>query len=292
MSKFSSALIRKTKKVESSKSTYLDTGYPIPETYNEDRLVIFPRDPHWIFAYWEITGKRKQQIRKKHGVNIFEKAQMVLRVHDVTGVKRFTVKKSSRYKDTLVSNNARSWYVNVKIPGRIYCIQLGLKTKAGKFIPILLSNTVATPAGRVSDITDAQWMLVFEDYERLLKLSGIEKTGASSLDITRLLAKRWEFLSGVSSGAFSGVSSRGFKITQGKPGKFRLTVGAELIVYGATESTAALRINDKLVKLNPDGTFLLKIDFPDGKKEFAIKAVSADKSEQRKITITAVRNTK
>ena len=291
MSKSSSSQVRKMEKIEPAKSVYLDTGHPIPETYNEDRLVIVPRDPYWIFSYWEVTERKKQQIRKKHGAGIFEKAQTVLRIHDVTGVQRFTGKNSLNYKDVTVTISVRNWYINVEKPGRSYCVQLGLKTKAGEFIPILLSNTVVTPAGRISDVTDSQWMLVSEEYERLLKLSGIDKLGASSLDITRLLAKRWEFLSGEFSGSFSGVSSRSFKMAVGKPGKFRLIADAELIVYGDTEPTAALTINAQSVKLNPDGTFLLRVDFPDGKKEFAIKAVSADKSEQRKITITAERKT-
>ncbi|MDD5687847.1 MAG: hypothetical protein PHE88_08460, partial [Elusimicrobia bacterium] len=67
---------------------------------------------------------------------------------------------------------------------------------------------------------------------------------------------------------------------------------AELIVYGATEPTAALTINGKAVKLNPDGTFSIRVDFPDGDKVFDIKAVSEDKVEERKIKITAERKTK
>jgi len=142
-------------------------------------------------------------------------------------------------------------------------------------------------------------MLVYEDYEKLLKLSGIDKVGVGSLEMAKFLAKRWEYLNIVSRGAFSGmfsgVTSRGFKMPSlelGKARNFWLIADAELIVYGATEPSASLTINSAPVLLNPDGTFSLRVAFPDGKKEFKIKAVSKDKIDERKITISAVRNTK
>lgn len=295
MSNVSSPKPKKLEKIKHAESVYMDTGYPVPETYNEDRLVILPRDPRWIFVYWDISDKTKKSTKNKYGTNIFEESQFVLRLHDVTETGEFSEKTSRGYKEIAVHNNARSWYVDVENPNRKYCVQLGIKTKDGRFISLLISNVVMMPAGRVSDVIDEQWMLIFEDYEKLLKLSGIDQIAAGSLDITRLLAKRWEFLGLVSSGAFSSITSRGFKAPPaklGKPRKFWLIADAELIVYGATDPAASLKINDKTVKLNPDGTFSIRVDFPDCKKKFAIKAASADKVEQRKITITAERKTK
>jgi len=78
----------------------------------------------------------------------------------------------------------------------------------------------------------------------------------------------------------------------GKPKSFWLVADAEIIVYGATEPSAALKINGKPVQLDPYGTFSLRVEFPDGKKEFAIKAISEDKIDERKITIIAERKTK
>lgn len=295
MSKSSSSQVRKMEKIEPAKSVYLDTGYPIPERYNEDILVILPRDPHWIFAYWDISDKTSSRLKKKYGRDIFEKSIFVLRIHDITGFKKFSGNISRKFKEMSINVNARNWYINVENPGRTYCVQLGLKTKDGRFIPILLSNTINAPVGRVSDATGEQWMLVYEDYEKLLKLSGIDKVGVGSLEMAKFLAKRWEYLNIVSHGAFSGmfsgVTSRGFKMP-GKARNFWLIADAELIVYGATEPSASLTINSEPVQLNPDGTFSLRVGFPDGKKEFKIKAVSEDKIDERKITITAERKTK
>ncbi|MBI5574036.1 MAG: DUF4912 domain-containing protein [Elusimicrobia bacterium] len=297
MSKSSSSQVRKMERVEQGKSVYLDTGYPIPARYNEDTLVILPRDPYWIFAYWDISDKTSSQLKKKYGSDIFEKSNFVLRIHDITGFKKFPGSRSRKFKEMSINFNVRNWYINVENPGRTYCVQLGIKTKDGKFIPILLSNTIIMSSGRVSDVLGEQWMLIYEDYQKLLKLSGIDKVGVGSLEMAKFLAKRWEYLNIVSrgafSGAFSGVFSRGFKmpnISQAR--NFWLIADAELIVYGATDPSASLTINSEPVQLNPDGTFSLRVEFPDGKKEFKIKAISKDKIDERKITITAERKTR
>ncbi|MDO8735333.1 MAG: DUF4912 domain-containing protein [Elusimicrobiota bacterium] len=298
MSKNPTSGMRKVKKVEMPKSVYLDTGYPVPERYNEDILVILPRDPHWIFAYWDISDKTSERLKNKYGRDIFEKSNFVLRIHDITGFKKFHSNSSRKFKEMPVNFNSRNWYINVEDSSRTYCVQLGIKTKDGKFIQVLLSNTIIAPSGRVSDATGEKWMLVYEDYEKLLKLSGIDKVGVGSLEMAKFLAKRWEYLNIVSRGAFSGmfsgVTSRGFKMPLSEISKARnfwLIADAELIIYGATDPSASLTINSAPVQLNPDGTFSLRVGFPDGKKEFKIKAVSEDKIDERKITITAERNT-
>ncbi|MFH0948146.1 MAG: DUF4912 domain-containing protein [Elusimicrobiota bacterium] len=298
MSKSSSSQVKKMEKIESTKPVYIDMGYPIQERYKEDILVILPRDTNWIFAYWDISDETSEQLKKKYGRDVFEKSDFILRIHDITGFEKFPGNKSRKFKEMQINFNARNWYIKVENPGKTYCVELGL-ISGGKFISILLSNTITMPSGKVSDVTDEQWMLVCEDYEKLLKLSGIDRVGVGSLEMAKLLAKRWEYLNIVSRGAFSGMSSgvtsRGFKTPPSEIGKARnfwLIADAELIVYGATDPSAALTINSKPVLLNPDGTFSIRVEFSDGKKEFVIKAVSKDRIDERKITITAERDTK
>ena len=279
------------KKGKASEGKFIDTGYALPDTYNEDRLVILPRDPYWMFAYWEITEGKRQQVKEKYGKDIFEVSQAILRVHDITGVKKFTGTNSIGYKDIPAFIATRNWYIKVDYPGKTWCIELGLKTRDGKFIILLRSNIVALPSDRVSDVTDEQWLLMTDDYEKLLKLSGVDKIGVGSLEMAKFLAKRWEMYQMVSSGAFSGMSSMR-KVQVEKPRKFWLLADAELIIFGATEPSATLTVSGKPVMLNPDGTFSLRFAFPDGGQEFAIKAISGDRVEERKITITVERKTK
>jgi len=66
-------------------------------------------------------------------------------------------------------------------------------------------------------------------------------------------------------------------------GKFFFEIGAELIVYGRTEPDAAVWLNEKGIKLNPDGTFSLRFALPDGEIPLKFIAQSSDAVEQRHI---------
>ncbi len=66
-----------------------------------------------------------------------------------------------------------------------------------------------------------------------------------------------------------------------RPKGFWFNVNAELIVYGATETDAAVWVGDRRVPLRPDGTFSLRFSLPDGNYDLPFVAVSADGSDSR-----------
>lgn len=268
---------------------YVDRGGPLPDGYGETLIILLPRDPQWIFAYWEISEATKEEIKSKYGAPIFQKAKPAIRVYDITNVSVFNGNNANRSFDIFVTQEAKNWYIYVGMPKRAYCADLGLLTDEGTFITIVRSNIVSTPAGGISEIYDEQWMLVKEDFEKLMKVSGIDKLGGSSAEALRMLTKRLESVLAVSSkGGSSGV-------IPGRPEQqrgFWLIADAELIVYGATEPDAEVTVQGKPLKLRPDGTFSLRFSFPDGEIHIPIKAVSADTVDQRQITITTKRKTK
>lgn len=80
----------------------------------------------------------------------------------------------------------------------------------------------------------------------------------------------------------SGIGSGGSVLPE-RSRKFWLVADAELIVYGATEPDATLTIGDKVIPLNPDGTFRFHIAFPDGQIDYPIRAVAADGEQTRAV---------
>lgn len=266
---------------------YVDRGGKLPEEYGQTLIVLLPRDPQWIFSYWEISTKVRDDVKNKYGQNIFQKAKPTIRVYDVTNV-NFTGTNANSYFDVFITGEAKNWYIYVGRPKRHYCADLGLLLDNGEFITLARSNVIATPAGSISDVYDEQWMLIKEDFEKLMKFSGLDKLGASSAEALKMLTQRLESVLAVSSKGGSGVGA----IKPEKKRGFWLVADAELIVYGATESDALLSIQGKPVKLREDGTFTLRFAFPDGELPIPIKAMSADMVESRQITITAKRKTK
>lgn len=76
-----------------------------------------------------------------------------------------------------------------------------------------------------------------------------------------------------------------------RPRKFWLVADAELIVYGATEPDATVTIGDRVIKLNPDGTFRFQMSFQDGLIDYPIKAVAVDGEQTRSIQMKFTRET-
>ncbi|HAN04703.1 MAG TPA: hypothetical protein DCW72_02535 [Elusimicrobia bacterium] len=263
----------------------------LPEGYGTTEAALLPRDPNWMFIYWEITENSRKNLCKTHGEDLFQKGRQVIRVYDVSAADGDG---AARYFDIPVMFEAKSWYVNVQEGGRAYCCEVGLVLPDGSFVGIVKTNTVNLPAGRVSNVTDEKWMAVTADFDKLLQLSGVEYIGKGSGEVAKSLAQRWEMLRSVFSRASSwGVSSMSSQNLQ-KPElakKFWLVADCELILYGATEPDAFVTVSGRKVNLNPDGTFSMRFALPDGVVDLPVKAMSKDETDSREIDIKVTRAT-
>lgn len=139
------------------------------------------------------------------------------------------------------------------------------------------SNCVRMPIDGPSTVTDEEWMLVEDDFNRLYGMSVGLGIGLSSMELRKQISQR---LINLSSGV---LSSPG---VQKKPTgrKFWLKVHTELIVYGATEPDAKVSVQGKPISLSQDGTFSLRFALPDGQQVIPVKGVSRDGLEERTIT--------
>jgi len=264
----------------------------LPEGYGSTEAVLLPRDPFWMFTYWEISENTLNRLIEEIGVDNFEKSKKVIRVYKIgdNGM-------SDGFFDVPIVLEAKNWYINVSECGKTYECEIGIITPDGRYIGIVKTNKVTLPKSSVSDVIDEKWMSVNQEFEKLLEISGVEYIGKGSLDIAKSLAQRWEMLrsifSRVTSFGVSSISSQVFqKEEQQKEKGFWLVADCELVVYGATQSDAKLYIGDRLIKLNPDGTFALRYALPDGDTNIPIKAISADGSMERGINIKVTRETK
>ncbi len=43
----------------------------LPEGYGTTMAALLPRDPNWMFVYWEITPNSKARLERDHGPGIF-----------------------------------------------------------------------------------------------------------------------------------------------------------------------------------------------------------------------------
>ncbi len=275
---------------------YLDSESTLLEFYGITKVQAFIKDTEWMFVYWDFSEEDLQRFPFSDPSYKF-----VLRLLAVEPNNRAEV-----VDEIAISQVTTSWYVHIPRPGASYKIQIGLKSTKGEFLMITTSNVVNTPSLElVTDPNVQQNEYELESYRQLLKMSGAgelaEHLSSSSFSgdlVARLSLAPSSFSGSVFSGSLSSgsfasetLSARTKAVLDGKERKFWLVIDAEVIVYGATEPDANVSFMGKPIRLNPDGTFGVRMALPDGKIEFPVIATSADGEETKTVRPVVSRNT-
>ncbi len=118
--------------------------YPIPAGYDETKVVLMVRDPHWAFAYWDIKKAKAGEIRS---YSDFE--SLLLRVCEVDT-------EELSYSDTISSFDIpiqftdKSWYIYLPDEDRSYFLELSFKA-GGRYQVVSRSNIIRTPRETMSE---------------------------------------------------------------------------------------------------------------------------------------------
>jgi len=281
-----------------------------PRPSLETSVVFLPRDPQWAFVHWEIGAQDRQRVLEAKA------EQLVLRVWDVTGLPAGSVHLHT-LQELLVNALAREWFVPVPMSDRDYQVELGDRLAGGGWLSVAVSAPARMPAvGPSKEIADQFVPFLLDPpanqnaesgpvtappapavgmHERLYVQAsgGRQVLGRGSeafhdLEADEALAAGNQ-ASGVGLWA-SGRNDSGAGL-MARQRSFWLVADAELIVYGATDPAATLRIGEEIVPLATDGTFRLQVPFRDGEQLYPITAVAADGEQRRSITLEFSRRT-
>ncbi len=265
----------------------------LPLGYDETRINVQVRDPHWAYCYWEVSQATRRNLAHELTGDLVARSIYVLRIYDVTGI-IFDGHNAHGFHDIQVFEGANNWYLNLGRPNRSYVVDLGLITPGGSFLLIARSNQVHTPRDSYSETIDEQYMVVNEaTYQEIYRLSGGYRVGASSGEQMNRESPEHRTLLDLSSGGVSSLASGGARpISRPRDKDFRLVVDTELIVYGATEPDATVTLQGKPVQLRPDGTFTVRFALPNGCQELTVHAVNRDGDRERTITPVVERTTR
>lgn len=265
----------------------------IPSGYGKTESFLLPKDPAWMFLFWEITQNTLECVKSQYGQDTLEKARTVIRLHDITGVEFFDGSNSVRFYDMPVIFEARSWYINVPESGRTYLADLGYVTEDGRFILVTRSNISSVPPGRISNVVDEKWMIVEGDFQKLLQLSGADYIGLGSSERMQVLGERWK-LTELAGAGTPGSSWSSFKlhldsVKTEEDEDIWLKADCEIIIYGSASKNAIVTINGQEIELK-EGKFSIRQHLPAGSVvDLPIKARNAKGDKMRQVTIKALR---
>ncbi len=159
-----------------SSKEYLDGGESLPLYYGEDRLVLLPRDPYWLFAYWEVS-RATRQFLESEAQKSWESLELLLRIYRFN---QETNEEESHF-DIQITPSADNWYIKAGVPNKKYRVELGCLLPDKGFKPILTSNMVTTPRDTLSEIIDENWRL--PDWQARRLYWRISRSNLSSMEM-------------------------------------------------------------------------------------------------------------
>jgi len=241
------------------------------------------RDSYWLQAHWEVTRASVQRAQSAMAEKWHNAAPTLrlLAVGEDSGNRAETVA-----RDISIHGGVSTWYVDVQDPPSRYRVAVGYLADSGEFHSLCRSNVVETPVPGDCERLDEHWEDIAEDYERIYALSGGYE--ATSDDLREMFEDRLRRNMPQRSESGSTVADPSLL----RQGKLPLDVEAELILFGKTDPTASVMVSGRPVKLQADGAFTVRMEFPDKRQVLPVTAETRDGLRQRTTVIAVERNTK
>jgi hypothetical protein len=123
----------------------LEEAGELPEAYGTKRLLLTARDPHWLYAHWDLTREQQKECNQ-----LSADGHLLLHVYeDQIGGEPVVV--------IHVHPESRHWFVHVGRGGVKYVATLGYRGFAGQWVTVSSSAATLTPPDSLSDDTSVQF---------------------------------------------------------------------------------------------------------------------------------------
>lgn len=271
-----------------------------PDSYNEDKIVLLPRDPAWAFCYWSISSSTFDSLKTRGAQKL---KLMIYKKENEELIAEF-------YPEFYVKN----WYIPVPEPDTLYYAKLGAITPTGEYLHIMESNVIKIPPASPSTIIDDKFITIpFEEdlrrlfpkkYKEVLKEMRLRYgVDIYSYEISRKGREEIKYPDIVggrvtSPGAWSGAISSFIHIwsdyrisqPQKEEERFDFQADVELIVYGKIEKGGKVFIAGEPVEVDENGNFSGRLKFPIGKYNLPVLGISSNKKHRKEILFNLERH--
>src|SRR6185436_9531066 len=120
----------------------------LPEAYGTQQLLLAARDPHWLYAHWDLTREQQQRYN-----SLSTDRHLVLRIF-------FDAVSGRPASEIHVHPESRHWFVPVERAGARYVAQLGYYAVGGKWTAITTSGSTLTPPDSLSADTSVEFATI------------------------------------------------------------------------------------------------------------------------------------
>jgi hypothetical protein len=123
----------------------------LPEAYGTQKLFLTARDPHWLYAHWDLT---RDQLRKYNGLSM--DGHLILRVY------RGAID-GDPLSEIPVHPESRHWFVHVPEAGAKYLAELGYYEASRRWVTLSRSGPTFSPPDSLSDETAVRFATIPSD---------------------------------------------------------------------------------------------------------------------------------
>ena len=251
-----------------------------------DRIALLIRDPFWMHATWDITRNAMDRARAALAEQ-WHSARPVLRLVRVDG-NGTTNTAETIERDIEIHGGLRDWYIEWNGEPASFRVLIGYLTPGGRMHVLAKSNTVTTPAAG-NDVIDRHWSDLGFESERIYAMSGGYDGERETEELKQVLEDRLHRTLGTPALAqFGSGADAPFR----KKDNFHFDLDVEMLIYGSTVRDGFVTIDGEPVTLRSDGTFSVRLPFPDRRQVLPAVACSRDGGLQRTIVVAVERNTK
>jgi uncharacterized protein len=120
----------------------------LPDTYGTQQLLLAARDPHWLYAHWDLT--RQQQ---RYFNSLSQDQHLILRVRAEAAGPEAAV-------EVHVHPESRHWFIHVDRAGARYICELGFYTRDGEWVSVSTSGSTLAPPDAISEETEVEFVTI------------------------------------------------------------------------------------------------------------------------------------
>jgi len=148
------------------------SGGELPESYGTRKLFLTARDPHWLYATWDLTPGQQKELN-----DASTDGHPILRIYGgkIEGHPTYEIH---------VHPESRHWFAHVERAGNSYIAELGYYSALGKWVRVAVSSGTLTPPDAAAAESDADFATIpFElPFVKLMQI--IEEAVRDNLPLT------------------------------------------------------------------------------------------------------------
>jgi len=124
------------------------SGGELPDSYGTRKLFLTARDPHWLYATWDLTPAQQKELNAAS-----TDGHLILRIYagKVEGHPAYEIH---------VHPESRHWFAHVERAGNSYAAELGYYSALGKWMRVAVSSGTLTPPDAASEEGEADFATI------------------------------------------------------------------------------------------------------------------------------------